>query len=455
MASEKTYDEALRPQFHFSPRKNWTNDPNGLVFLDGEYHLFFQHNPEGINWGNMTWGHAVSPDLVRWTQLDHAIHPDELGTIFSGSAVVDVNNTAGFQTGDTKVIVAIYTSHGPEAKPDPKPATQSIAYSNDRGRTWEKYDGNPVLDHVIGGNRDPKVIWHEPTGKWVMALYLDADDYALFGSPNLKEWTKLSDLKLRGDSECPDFFELAVDGDANNKKWVFWGGSGTYLIGSFDGTTSTPETDVLVAELGANGYAAQSYSDIPADDGRRIQISWLNGGTYHGMPFNQQMSFPVEMTLRTLPEGIRLCRRPVCEIETVRAKEQKWEGVTLNPGDDLLSDIKGELFDIRAEIEPAGASFEISVGGRVVRYDVAREELICPDFAKWRAPLRLIDGRVKIQILVDRTSLEIYGNDGEASMTYFCVPDQSKPILSITAAGGPVNVVSLEVHGLKSAWFDR
>ena len=284
---------------------------------------------------------------------------------------------------------------------------------------------------------------------------LDADDYALFGSPNLKEWTKLSDLKLRGDSECPDFFELAVDGDANNKKWVFWGGSGTYLIGSFDGTTFTPETDVLVAELGANGYAAQSYSDIPADDGRRIQISWLNGGTYHGMPFNQQMSFPVEMTLRTLPEGIRLCRRPVCEIETVRAKEQKWEGVTLNPGDDLLSDIKGELFDIRAEIEPAGASFEISVGGRVVRYDVAREELICPDFAKWRAPLRLIDGRVKIQILVDRTSLEIYGNDGEASMTYFCVPDQSKPILSITAAGGPVNVVSLEVHGLKSAWFDR
>jgi fructan beta-fructosidase len=250
VAEVETYNEALRPQFHFSPMKNWTNDPNGLVFLDGEYHLFFQHNPEGINWGNMTWGHAVSPDLVRWTQLDHAIYPDELGTIFSGSAVIDVNNTAGFQTGDTKVIVAIYTSQGPEAKPDPKPVTQSIAYSNDRGRTWEKYDGNPVLENVIGGNRDPKVIWHEPTGQWVMALYLDADDYAFFGSPNLKEWTKLSDLKVAGDSECPDIFELAVDGDPNNKKWVFWGGSDTYLIGSFDGVTFTPASDVLATELG-------------------------------------------------------------------------------------------------------------------------------------------------------------------------------------------------------------
>jgi len=188
--------------------------------------------------------------------------------------------------------------------------------------------------------------------------------------------------------------------------------------------------------------------------GRRIQISWLNGGVYHGMPFNQQMSFPVEMTLRTLPEGVRLCRRPVREIEKIRAKEQTWENVTLNPGDDLLSGVKGELFDIRAEIEPAGASFEISVGGRPVRWDPARDELVCPGFPKWRGPLRLIDGRVRIQILVDRTSFEVFGNDGEASMTYFWVPDKNRPILSMTAAGGAVTVHSLEVHELRSAWSD-
>ena len=143
--------------------KNWTNDPNGMVYYKGEYHLFFQHNPSGINWGNMTWGHAVSPDMFHWTQLEHAIYPDKLGTIFSGSAVVDENNTAGFRTGQEKVLVCIYTSAG-------SPFTQSIAYSNDRGRTWTKYEKNPVLKHIVGGNRDPKVFWHAPSKQWIMAL---------------------------------------------------------------------------------------------------------------------------------------------------------------------------------------------------------------------------------------------------------------------------------------------
>ena len=177
------YHEQYRPQFHFTAAKGWLNDPNGLVFYQGEYHLFFQHNPKGIKWGNMTWGHAVSANLLHWTQRDHAIFPDKLGTIFSGSAVVDWNNTAGFQTGDEKVIVCIYTSAGntsPESKD--QPFTQSIAYSNDRGRTWTKYDNNPVLKNVIGANRDPKVLWHAPSKQWIMALYIDKSDYALFAS---------------------------------------------------------------------------------------------------------------------------------------------------------------------------------------------------------------------------------------------------------------------------------
>ena len=208
-AVDKLYAEAYRPQFHFTPAKNWTNDPNGLVFYKSVYHLFFQHNPFGTQWGNMTWGHATSRDLVHWTEHAPAIHPDKLGTIFSGSAVVDGANTSGFRTADEKPIVCIYTSAGgtsPESQG--QPFTQSLAFSNDRGATWMKYEKNPVLGHVAGSNRDPKVIWHEPTKKWVMALYLDVNDYALFGSKNLTEWTKLCDVAMLGTRECPDFFEL-------------------------------------------------------------------------------------------------------------------------------------------------------------------------------------------------------------------------------------------------------
>jgi sucrose-6-phosphate hydrolase SacC (GH32 family) len=440
---EPVYHERYRPQFHFTPMKNWTNDPNGLVFYKGEYHLFFQHNPTGINWGNMTWGHAVSPDLVHWKQLDNAIEPDRLGTIFSGSAVVDWDNTAGFQTGDEKVIVCIYTSAG-------NPFTQSIAYSNDCGRTWKKYEKNPVLKHIIGGNRDPKVFWHAPTKKWAMALYLDGDRYALFTSPNLKEWTKLSDVAPSGGSECPDIFELAVDGNSKNTKWVFWAGNGNYLIGVFDGTTFTKEAGPFRFEHGNNYYAAQSYSDIPKEDGRRIQIAWMAGGKYPRMPFNQQMSFPSVLTLRTFPEGIRMCRQPVKEIENIHGKQHTWNNLTLKAGDNPLKDISGDLFDIRAEFEP-GEAVEVSftIRGTPVVYDVKKKLVI---FLGKTANLEPVDGKVKLQILVDRSSIEVIGNDGKMSMSSCFLPPSDNKKLALGAKGGTAQVKSLEVWELKSAW---
>ena len=210
-----------------SPPRNWTNDPNGLVFYKGEYHLFFQHNPNGIDWGNMTWGHAVSPDLVHWKQLANAIEPDRLGTIFSGSAVVDWDNTAGFQKGDEKTIVAIYTAAGGTSDQSKgQPFTQCIAYSNDRGRTWTKYDKNPVLKHIVGGNRDPKVVWHAPTRRWIMALFLDGNEFAFFSSPDLKTWTQLQRMTIPNCAECPDFFEMPVDGKPELKKWVWTAANG-------------------------------------------------------------------------------------------------------------------------------------------------------------------------------------------------------------------------------------
>ena len=440
---DKFYHESYRPQFHFSPMKNWTNDPNGLVFYKGEYHLFFQHNPTGIDWGNMTWGHAVSPDLVHWTQLEHAIHPDKLGTIFSGSAVVDWENTAGFQTGDEKVIVCIYTSAG-------NPFTQSIAYSNDRGRTWKKYDKNPVLKHIVGGNRDPKVFWHAPTKKWVMSLFLDGGKYALFGSPNLKEWTKLSNLPPSGAEECPDMFELPVDRDPQNTRWVFWGGNNNYLIGRFDGTTFTKEAGPFRFEYGNNHYAAQSYSDIPKEDGRRIQIAWMQGGKYPGMPFNQQMSFPSSLTLRTLSEGIRLCREPVKEIEKIHDKQHVFKDLLLKAGDNPLKDISGDLFDIRMEFEPGDAAeVTLNIRGTSVVYDVKKKLVV---FLGKNAKLEPIEGKVKLQLLVDRSSIEVFGVDGRFSMSSCFLPLPADKNLSLTAKGDTVQVKLLEVWELKSAW---
>jgi sucrose-6-phosphate hydrolase SacC (GH32 family) len=443
------YHETHRPQFHFTPARNWTNDPNGLVFYAGEWHLFFQHNPHGIKWGNMTWGHAVSPDLVHWTQLPNALEPDALGTIFSGSAVVDWANTAGMQTGAEPPLIAIYTSAGSEVKP-PVPFTQSIASSNDRGRTWTKFAGNPVLGHIVGANRDPKVIWHAPSSQWVMALYLDGNDYALFGSPNLRDWTRLCDVAMPGISECPDFFPLPVDGDATRTLWVFWGAAGCYLLGAFDGRTFAPETDVLRAEWGANGYAAQTWSDVPASDGRRIQIAWMAGGKYPAMPFNQQFTFPVELTLRSTSQGVRLYRQPVRERELLRQRTQRWEQVTLQPGANLIPQTDCELFEVCAEIDPCEAqAVGLLVRGHDLCYDLSTGELSALDK---RAAVALEGGRLRLQALIDRTSLEVFAQDGLVSMSSCFLPEAADWNLEFYTRGGAARLVTLEVHELASAW---
>ena len=449
MIEEALYRETYRPQFHFTAKKNWLNDPNGLMYYNGEYHLFFQHNPSGIDWGNMTWGHAVSPDMVHWEQLPHAIEPDELGTIFSGSGVVDWNNTTGFQTGEESVLVVIYTSAG-EFAPKETAYTQSIAYSNDMGRTWTKYENNPVLSNIAKGNRDPKVFWHSSTKKWVMALYLESNDFALFGSSDLKSWTKLSDVHLPDASECPDLFELPVDGDMDHTKWVFWGANGRHFIGMFDGERFTAEGVVLRTEHGANCYAAQTWSDIPTTDNRRLQIAWMQGGKYPDMPFNQQMTFPCELTLRTTAEGIRMFRKPVREIETIHKRRHSWHNERLTSTNNLLDGIEDELFDIRAEIELGDArAVGFSVREENIHYDVNAHKLTCLEKS---ASLQPIDGRIVLQILVDRTSIEVFGNDGQLSMCSCFLPDMANRRLKIFASGGKARIISLEVNELQSAW---
>jgi fructan beta-fructosidase len=448
IGQENVYEEKLRPQLHFTSKRGWNNDANGLVYYDGQYHLFYQHNPYGWNWGNMTWGHAVSTDMIHWVELGDAIHPNRLGTIFSGSAVVDVNNTAGFQTGDEKVIVCIYTSAGgtnPMSKG--QPFTQSIAYSNDRGRTLTVYEGNPVLGHINGGNRDPKVIWHEPTNQWVMALYLDDNTMGFLTSKDLKSWHLQSRLKCF--HECPELFSLPVDGDRNSKKWILYGGSGDYLIGSFDGKKFTPQVGPITFQYGNCFYASQTFNNIPIEDGRRIQMAW-GRVAMPGMPFNQMMLFPVTLTLRTTEEGPRMFAEPIREIEKLHKKQWRWENRILKPKENLLSGISGELFHIRVEMKVA----DVEEIGFVIRdvpinYDVRQQQLSCLDKT---ATLKPSDGNIRLEILVDRTSIEIFGNGGRIYMPIGVIlAGNSKP-LEIVTKGGDTEIKSLEIFDLSSIW---
>ncbi len=436
------YREALRPQIHFSSQRGWNNDPNGLVYHEGEYHLFYQHNPYGWSWGNMHWGHAVSRDLVHWEELGDAIYPDPLGTAFSGSAVVDRENTAGFQTDEAPPIVCIYTSAG-------EPFVQSLAFSNDRGRTVIPYAGNPVVDHIAGENRDPKVIWHAPSAQWVMVLYLDGHEYAILGSPDLKDWRMLQRLTVGTATECPDFFELPVDGDPTQTRWLFWGADGTYLLGEFDGERFTPEGEVLRYDWGGDSYAAQTWSDVPHEDGRRIQIAWLRV-SLPGMPFNQCMTFPYELTLRTTPEGVRLFSEPVREVAALRRREHHWERAPLAAGEHALDEVAGELFDIRAEIAP-GDALEVGlvIRGVKVRYATADGVLSC---AGRRMPMPLVDDLLRLQILVDRTSIEIFGNDGLGALPLGVILGGDDEPVKVYAEGEGALIRALDVFELESIW---
>jgi len=443
---QNVYHESLRPQFHFTSKRGWLNDPNGLVFYQGEYHLFYQHNPYGWNWGNMHWGHAVSRDLVHWRELPAALYPDEHGTMFSGSAIVDWNNTADFQTGNDPAIVAMFTAAG-------HPFTQGLAFSNDRGRTWLKYENNPVLGHLAAENRDPKVVWFAPEKKWVMALYLDGNAYAFFSSTDLKQWQKLSDFKLPGDSECPNFFKIPLDGNSHNERWVFYGASGVYVVGSFDGQTFHPETSPRHLESGNCWYASQVFSDIPASDGRCILIPWgrlPDGEIFRGMPFNQMMGLPVELTLHSTSAGPALAVEPVRELKGLRRHSHDIKSQSLVAGMNPLAEVPDDQVEIEAVIA-VGNSQKISFGLRDVAldYDVASRKISC---LGCQSVLEPVEGKISLHVFIDHAAIDVFGGQGNLYMPLAKAVSPHAHGLKLDCAGGEARVVSLKVHELQSAW---
>jgi len=447
------YREALRPQLHFSPARGWNNDPNGLAYYKGEYHLFFQHNPYGTKWGNMHWGHAVSKDLLHWNELGEALYPDAMGPMFSGSGVVDARNTSGLGVDGAGPLVLIYTAAG-------NPTVQGIAASSD-GRTFTKFAGNPVIAQITPGNRDPKVIWHAPTRRWVMALYVGfpeplkpgekkpgrRDTIHFLTSPDLKQWTVAS--QIEGFFECPDIFPLAVDGDAQRTKWVLTAANSEYMVGQFDGQAFTPETPKLKGHRGRGFYAAQTFSDLPASDGRRIQIGWLQAPA-PGMPFNQAMSVPLELTLVSTAEGPRMTWRPVKELQALRKTSGQAGPTALAAGGELRSDVTGELLEVQFEFTPGDApTVELEVRGVKIEYDVAQQELV---INKHRAAAPLCGGKQRITVLADRNCYEVFASNGLTYVPLPVIPATDNQAVRASVPAGKAQVERLEVHTLRSIW---
>lgn len=458
--SVKIYDELYRPQYHFTPEINWMNDPNGLVYYDGEYHLFYQYNPFGNEWGFMHWGHAVSTDLVHWQHLPIALYPDneskdkELCTAFSGSGFIDELNVTGLQKGEEKTMLLFYTS---------QKCGQRMAYSNDKGRTWNKYEKNPIIAFdETDDARDPKVFWHEASKNYVMVLYRKPENQdkikgvSIYTSKNLLDWTYKSHVP--GFYECPDLIELPVNQRSDEKKWVLFDGDGSYLIGLFDGEKFTAESVKIRGDYGANYYATQTWSNIPEKDGRTIQIAWMRGGEFPKMPFHGQMSFPCELSLKKYPEGIRLVRKPIKEISLLHEKGDIYENRNLIPGINK-NPTKGVDNDCMHLI----GNFEIKTAdnfgffvrldkkktGTEISYNVKTKTLSCLGNSVVVEP---IDGKIKLEILLDRSSIEVFANDGKYVMSSCFSPNEGANGLYLYNVGGELFVEKLEVYPLKSIW---
>ena len=450
----KGYLENLRPQFHFTSKQGWLNDPNGMFYFDGEFHLMFQHNPVVKN--ETYWGHAVTTDLIHWKQLPNAIPPQEGRRSFSGGGMVDWNNTSGFgkSSDPHPPLISTFTSWGDG---------QYIAYSVDKGLTWTSYDNNPILSLPednkrtwVESARDLNVFWHESTKEWIMFLYQNLNGekgWGIHTSTDLVNWTFAShvpDVYV-----CPDVFQLPLDGDSTKMTWVAmdWEKWGT---AKFDGKKLTFTNPMRKLDQTKYYSANQTFSDMPYSDNRRIQIAWLRYGEYPGMPFDQQMTFPVVLSLKTFPEGIQLTKYPVREIEKLYNKVYKWHEEQLEEGENLLSSIEGDLFDIDVTFKIGSATeFGLKVRGEnVIAFNKYKNSVRVTGatFEDKSVSMLPLGNKVTFRVLVDRTSLETFIDGGRYTFTNYFRPEASERGLEIFSIGGTTTISSLIVRELNSAW---
>lgn len=491
--SSNYYQEKYRPQFHFTPEKGWMNDPNGLVYYDGEYHLFYQHNPDSTVWGPMHWGHAISKDLVNWEHLPIALYPDSLGYIFSGSIVVDENNTTGFQTGKEKPLVAIFTYHDmvKEKAGRNDRESQGIAYSLDKGRTWTKYTQNPVIPNKGDADfRDPKVFWHEASKHWIMPLAV-GKKLEIFTSPNLKNWQKASEFGLKesindGVWECPDLISFKTE--EGTEKWVLIqnigrgainGGSGTqYFVGNFDGKTFTNDnspTTKLWLDYGADNYAGVTWFNAPNNE--KIYIGWMsNWDDYANIvptsTWRSGMTVPRKLSLIKTTEGYRLAQLPVKQLESLRISNTDIPKQTIS--NTVTIDNKSALNELDLSFDLSNSpSTEVgfilsnSKGEKlIVGLDKTSKQIFIDrtnagksdfssKFAKKHTVPFFDSKELIIKALIDKASIEVFVNDGRIALTDLFFPTEEYTKIELYSKGGDSELLAGRLYPLKSIWVKK
>lgn len=487
--------ELFRPHYHFTPERNWINDPNGLVFFRGEYHLFYQFNPLGNTWGHMSWGHAVSRDLLHWESLPLALAEADGVMIFSGSALVDWSNTSGFGSRGQPPLVAVYTGN---RIADGRQA-QCLAFSTDRGRSWTKFGGNPVLDQDSTDFRDPKVFWYKPARQWVMVVSMaQRRQVQFYSSANLKDWTRLGQFgpvgATNGVWECPDLFPLRVEGQGRRTAWVLVvnvasgspaGGSGTqYFIGRFDGHTFTPDewtgqTRPLWADYGSDCYAAVSWSDLPKHDGRRIWLGWMSNWQYAKdlptSPWRNAMTLPRELALRDTGPGLQLVQQPARELRRLRGSHHSFKDGSLDQANQWLrkKHLGGDCFEMEVVLEPGNhgqCGLRLRKGPdqqTVVGFDEVAQRVFVdrshsgnvsfnPAFAGiHHASARTPDGLLKLHLFMDACSLELFVNDGERVFSELLFPAPGAQGAEFFSRASTAMVRSATVWTLRPAFTGR
>ncbi|WP_037319087.1 glycoside hydrolase family 32 protein [Salegentibacter sp. Hel_I_6] len=489
-------DTDFRPAFHFTPEENWMNDPNGMFFLNGTYHLFFQYYPEGNTWGPMHWGHATSKDMIKWEEQPIALEPDEQGYIFSGSAVVDTENTSGFGDGETPPVIAMFTYHDPKGEEEGREdyQTQAIAYSLDEGKTFTKYEGNPVIENPgIRDFRDPKITRDNVHDQWIMVL--SADDQTMFyTSQNLKDWELASEFGRGigahgGVWECPDFIQMKVE-DSDEKKWVliqslnpggYNGGSGTqYFVGDFDGKTFTldesmqdlDEDHPYWLDFGKDNYAGVTWANIPEEDGRHLFIGWMSNWQYaNEVPtetWRSAMTIARELKLTKTEDTYRVISSPVSELEDYKGEEFTKNNIEVEGETQIVAseeiDLANAVLSFEIEnLKQQEYHFSLSNdGGDILKfgYDHKAEEFYIDrsnsgltDFNEnfgdkvSKAPRLSKTSNLKVKAIIDNMSIELFFDNGETVMTEIFFPEQ--PLSTFSAEGKNFSINNLKINQVK------
>jgi len=434
-----SYAEPFRGQFHFSSAAGWMNDIDGLWFADGVFHLSYQARPDSFEGGaNLHWAHATSPDLLRWQQQQLLLVPGQNvdGEAWSGSVVVDTANTSGFGDGTTAPVVAVYTSTA---------LGTSLAYSNDRGASWQAYDDNPLAigDAAYQTNRDPAVVWHAPSKRWVCAYWENGTTF--YTSPDLKAWTRASSIAF-GDV-VPDFYELPLDGDVDDTRWVLQNADGAYLVGQFDGQTFVPETAPQDLDVGPSFFAARTFFRPTFPDARVVQMAWMKDGGVASAPFRGGATFPVALALKTFADGLKVTRTPIAELESLYEARKRWDAQTLSAGRNLLAGMRSKSFDLELTLDTAkttATALNFRIANKLFSYDFTTQTLL-------DSPLAPSAGRLTLRILVDWGSLEVFANDGEVSYTESFAFTPSDSSLSVSADGN-LSLIAADFREVGRSW---